>query len=647
MEMERIERAYELLSVTEKNHTQTIRNAYRKVIKINKKNETLTPELSSEAKAAMYLLIERRKRMKSEVVIQRDAQLHDEIRVRMNAKKFFAPRLWFKIALPIIIWAILQEIIMASTDIVDNIFVNWMKDDQIQGLAQLQDDIKTFWGNVTIADLDAAGLSHEYLNLTYHAGQIAVNGVTASNQLYTIMYCVVSGACYGIGVYSAQFYGAGNKERLRNVTALKFYFTLSVAGLFAMIAIPGITEPLIKFTTNPGAAIARPGVNADVLTRFHYIQHEAAVLATNEGIKYFRTIFWSYLLLAVNESIITSLRETRRPIYSFIMSIVSLLTNCVLNLFLTAPNFLGSFHGLGVQGTAIATALSRVIQLLVISLVIAIKRFEFFPVFRSFAIPFTLARQVLLKAAPIIFNELLYAFGQVLIVKLKGMYSVEVLTANAMYATVIAALLSPLYHGLNAGISVFVGNELGANRFDIAQYNAHHLIFTSIIIGLMFGLIMMGVSFVVPDILFSAANAEAKRNATWMMFSFGIVYPIYVICNSCYSIMRTGGSMWGAFLMDSGMVWTIQIPLLAACILLYKNNVWHVDYIWIHIITLTFYVVQTTLAVVIYTRKTWVRNVIDGSKSEQNEMRDQKKLAKKASDKLKKDAKAHQENQQG
>jgi Na+-driven multidrug efflux pump len=258
-----------------------------------------------------------------------------------------------------------------------------------------------------------------------------------------------------------------------------------------------------------------------------------------------------------------------------------------------------------------------------------------------------LARQVLLKAAPIIFNELLYAFGQVLIVKLKGMYSVEVLTANAMYATVIAALLSPLYHGLNAGISVFVGNELGANRFDIAQYNAHHLIFTSIIIGLMFGLIMMGVSFVVPDILFSAANAEAKRNATWMMFSFGIVYPIYVICNSCYSIMRTGGSMWGAFLMDSGMVWTIQIPLLAACILLYKNNVWHVDYIWIHIITLTFYVVQTTLAVVIYTRKTWVRNVIDGSKSEQNEMRDQKKLAKKASDKLKKDAKAHQENQQG
>jgi Na+-driven multidrug efflux pump len=292
MEMERIERAYELLSVTEKNHTQTIRNAYRKVIKINKKNETLTPELSSEAKAAMYLLIERRKRMKSEVVIQRDAQLHDEIRVRMNAKKFFAPRLWFKIALPIIIWAILQEIIMASTDIVDNIFVNWMKDDQIQGLAQLQDDIKTFWGNVTIADLDAAGLSHEYLNLTYHAGQIAVNGVTASNQLYTIMYCVVSGACYGIGVYSAQFYGAGNKERLRNVTALKFYFTLSVAGLFAMIAIPGITEPLIKFTTNPGAAIARPGVNADILTRFHYIQHEAAVLATNEGIKYFRTIFW-------------------------------------------------------------------------------------------------------------------------------------------------------------------------------------------------------------------------------------------------------------------------------------------------------------------------------------------------------------------
>lgn len=196
------------------------------------------------------------------------------------------------------------------------------------------------------------------------------------------------------------------------------------------------------------------------------------------------------------------------------MSIVSLVTNCILNLFLTAPVFLGDFEGLGVTGTALATAISRVLQFIVIMGVISIKRFEFFPVWRSFSIPPKIGTQVILKATPIIINELLYAFGQVLIVKLKGMYSVEVLTANAMYTTVIAALLSPIYHGMNAGISVFVGNELGANRLDIAEYNGTHLLKTSVVIGVIFGLLLMGLSFVVPDLLFSNANDEAKRNAT-------------------------------------------------------------------------------------------------------------------------------------
>jgi Na+-driven multidrug efflux pump len=621
MEESRLAAARELINATEDMHSETIRSHYRKSVKALKDRNELTDEKKLELKDSMFLLIRQRKNNKIVKRMSLDGELHIQIRERMTKKKkFFAPKLWFKLALPIIIWAILQEIIMASTDIVDNIFVNWMSNDQIDGLSQLRDYISSHWAGVDPSLLLQNHLSADYADLNYNAGQIAVNGVTASNQLYTIMFCVVSGACYGMGVYSAQYFGAGNKERLRNITALKFYFTISVAGVFAIFALPGITKPLIEFTTNPGAdpsighydLIKETAVNADnIMLKYHYIQHWAANLATEQGIKYYRFIFWSYFLLAINESIITSLRETRRPIYSFIMSIVSLATNCVLNLFLTAPKFITGFTGLGVEGTALATAISRVLQFMVIFIVIGIKRFEFFPVWSSFSISRQVGSRVILKALPIIINELLYAFGQVLIVKLKGMYSVEVLTANAMYTTVIAALLSPIYHGMNAGISVFVGNELGANRLDIAEYNANHLMKTSIVVGLIFGLLLIGLSFFVPDLLFSNANDEAKRNATWMLFSFGCVYPIFIICNGCYSILRTGGSMWGAFLMDSGMVWTIQIPLLALFILLNKYQVLEMDYIYIHVITMGFYIVQSTLAYFVYRKKTWLRNVID------------------------------------
>lgn len=530
--------------------------------------------------------------------------------------RWFASRAWYAAALAIILWAIFQEIIMASTDIVDNIFVNFLHEDQVKGLDLLTTEISNSgWDFISENQLISAGLSADYWQMRYQAGQVAVNGVTASNQMYTIMFCMVSGFCYGCGIYSAQYFGAKDYHKLRQITMLKIYVVFSITLVFALMSIPGITKHIIEFTTEPKYTekptqiLSSASSSAEIQAWYKYFQYRSATLSTEQGEMYYRIIAPSYLLLVINEVAITSLRETRRPLISFWMSLIALSTNCLMNLFLTSPSFLADFQGLGVRGTAIATFSARILQTLFIVSFLAIKRYEFIPHWNSFKIERRLFGKSMTKAMPILFNELLFAFAAVIQVKFKGMYSVEALTANAIFATVTFAIFSPLYHGLNAGITVFVGNSLGAGKLDEAQHNAKYLMGLGFMIAIVASAALLGMSFVVPPIMFSSANAEAQRIAVWMLFIYGCIYPATMLANAAYSVMRAGGAVWSATLLDGVFNWTIEIPLLIILILLTTNQVIDLDIIYIHLAVTACEIIKAVWGIVLYKKKRWVNNL--------------------------------------
>jgi Na+-driven multidrug efflux pump len=220
------------------------------------------------------------------------------------------------------------------------------------------------------------------------------------------------------------------------------------------------------------------------------------------------------------------------------MAVIALGFNCIGNVILTNQLVLGE-NALGVRGSAIATAIARALQTIFILTLLSIKKFEFIPTLKSFVIQRRIVMNTTSKAMPILFNEFLFAFGTVVMVKLRGKYSVEALTANAIYATITMGVFSPLYHGMNAGITVFVGNELGANNLKAAEYNAKHLYVLAVLTGLIAGAVLVGLSGVIPNVW--DINQEAKRIASQMLLFYGILYFGIMIANSAYSIQRAGG----------------------------------------------------------------------------------------------------------
>lgn len=546
--------------------------------------------------------------------------LHTKKKVK---KRFLANKQWYKVALAIILWSVLQEIIMASTDLIDNIFVNMLLDKHIDGYDEFISFISgSGWTSVSKDQLTSLGLGSLYGdNIFYSPGQIGVNGVSASNQLFIMMFAMVSGFCYGAGIFGAQYFGAGEYQKLKQITTLKIYLVLGITFMFVIFGLPGIVEHMIGFTTHPkfvekpDFSLTANSSQQEIEQMYQYIQYRFAVLSTEQGAKYYSIVSLSYPLLTINYVAITALRETRRPFYSFAMSFIALFANLLCNIFLTAPTFLG-YDGFGILGVGLGTVASRTLQTCFVIGLLWIKKFEFIPSWKHFAIHPVIIKTSFKKTVPILGNETLFAFGQVLQVKLRSEYSVDSLTANAMYETVLMAFFSPMYHGLNAGISTLVGNELGAKNFDKARYNANQLMKLSFMIAIIFMAIFSWFSFMIPGLIFKGASSESLRIGRWMIFIYAMTYPC-ILLNSCvYSILRAGGNVYSAFSMDSGFNWVFQIPTLAVLILFNTkvnktNGFVNLDIIYVHLIVCMFEVVKVIPAQIFYHRGKWVNNVIE------------------------------------
>jgi len=527
--------------------------------------------------------------------------------------KFFASKKWYATALVLILLATLQEIIMESTDLVDNFFASSIQKN-VHGYQELFNEIKYIFGADNVyhvkAVWDSWGLGN-YVGYHYTAGQLAINGVAASNQLYFIMFAILSGVCYGFGVFNAQYYGAEKYKELQQVTLLKIYVCLIIC-LIVLILSQVCGYEMISFTTTPKYA-SRPEIVAQLkpedkdlaIQWFKYFEYRAASISTLEGAEYFKIVALSYPLLAINIAFITTLRETGRAGLAVWISVIALSTNCFMNPFLIEPNFIANFNGIGVQGAAIATSASRILQLVFIIVLFSYKRYKFIP--RNWwHFDGYVTKRAFQKVWPIVLNEIFWSVGMVVQVKLRAYYSLDALTANAIFSTIIAALYTPLYHGFAAGTSVLVGSRLGANNLEEAEYNGKHLVILSFLVGIIAGLILVAGGWFLPELLFVNNTPETFRIAHWMLFAYGLWYPCLMIAATSYAIIRTGGAVMNAFVLDALFTWLVPVPLLA--ILIFTSNL---DIIYIVLIMQSVDSLKVIWALIILKRKKWVKNLIE------------------------------------
>ena len=370
-------------------------------------------------------------------------------------------------------------------------------------------------------------------------GTEQMSGVSIANQLMFVFNLCVFGGISGAGIFSAQFQGAGNHEGVRHCFRYKLYVcAILISGALAIFLLGG-RDLIMRYLHDEGAA-GRVEVT---------LEH---------GLAYLRIMLLGLLPFALTQVYAGTLREcgeTKLPMYA---GITAVFVNLAFNWLLIFGNL--GFPKLGVEGAAIATVLSRYVELTIVVVYTQLnaERHPFVRgLYRSLRVPRRLARDITVKGMPLLVNEALWSTGMAVLAQCYSVRGLNVVAAMNISST-ISNLFAVTVFSMGSATAILVGQSLGANDMDEAKSRAWRLLAFSIAISVGTLMAMNLFAPLIPRVY--NTSDEVRALATRLLRVYAFCMPLMSFCHSAYFTLRSGGKTLITFLFDSGYTWAIAVP---------------------------------------------------------------------------------------
>jgi putative MATE family efflux protein len=250
------------------------------------------------------------------------------------------------------------------------------------------------------------------------------------------------------------------------------------------------------------------------------------------------------------------------------MGMAVLMTSMATNTFLNWIFIFGKLGApaLGVKGAALATLISRVIELAITALY-AFRNVRFRLDVRAMLRPgMAIFRDFMRYSAPVVVNETLWSFGFSLYAVVIGHMRNAVAGVAAYTITLtIERLLSAVYFGVGSSAAILVGGALGAGD----REGAHTAGVTMLSVTALFGFAACGVTaalsmFVVIPYVFPlfGASEETVRYGREMLIVVTAATPFraFNFCN-IVGVLRGGGDVRAGVFLDIGAMYCVALPL--------------------------------------------------------------------------------------
>ena len=380
-------------------------------------------------------------------------------------------------------------------------------------------------------------------------GTEQMSGVAIANQLLFVFNLCVFGGMAGPGIFSAQFQGANNQEGVRNCFRYKLYLGIALIAVTSSVFLLG------------GKAL---------ISRFLHDEADPVRVETTlrHGIRYLRLMLLGLPPFVMSQIYASTLRESGETRLPMIAGIVAVFVNLFFNYILIFGHL--GFSPMGVAGAAIATIISRFVELTIVVVFSHAnsQRYRFVKgVYRHWAIPGKLAQDITVKGLPLLINEFLWSLGMT---KLNQCYSLRGLDVVAAMniASTISNLFAVTIFSTGGATAIIVGQRLGSNDLEGARTISWRLIAFNVFAAVCTGLVMFFVSPFIPRVY--NTTPEVRALAVTLLRIFALCMGMMAYANSAYFILRSGGKTMITFLFDSGYTWVVAVP--AAWLLIHLTS---------------------------------------------------------------------------
>lgn len=442
-------------------------------------------------------------------------------------------------------------------------------------------DTKTFYKTYTkiVIPLMLQGMITKFVSMVDNLmigqlGDTSIAAVAMGNKILDILMFTIFGVSAAVSVFIAQYYGAKNQQKQQEV----FRVGLLMSGVVLLVA------GAILFIFPKGL------MN-------YFVQDENIQKIV---LNYISLLFVGYFPFVISINYSTALKvvgQVKMPLFA---SMCGVAVNVIGNYLLIFGNF--GMPAMGVQGAAIATVVSRILEFGI--LIIFVKRYRFSfdtKLSQIFHIPKPLLKEVITRSFPLTINEIIWSFGQATILKTYGFRGNEVLAGLAVTETT-SSIFFAFAHGIAGATPIFISQLLGANQFKEAYQNGLRLLKSTVVGSVLLGILMFSMSFIVPNLY--QISAVSHEVATRTIQIGACMFWVYLTNAQCYFILRAGGDMRSTLVVDGLYIWTITIPTIS--IVAYMTNI---PIIWLYIVGQCCDFGKLIISLMMFFKKKWLKNI--------------------------------------
>lgn len=370
-------------------------------------------------------------------------------------------------------------------------------------------------------------------------GTEQMSGVAIVNQLIFVYNLCLFGAVSGAGIFTAQYFGQKNQDGVRQTMRFKIY-TVAVITVIAVLLLLGGGDPLINtYLQGEGSA------SSAAATLYH-------------GRHYLFVMLLGLPAFALSQVYSSTLRECGETVLPMKAGIAAVCVNLLFN-YLLIYGKLG-FPTLGVVGAAVATVLSRYVELAIV-LIHVHRKAEEYPyvqgLYKSLHVSASLVKKILLKGSPLLINETLWAAGMAILTRCYSVHSLNVVAALNISNT-INNVFNIVFIALGDSVAIVVGQLLGAGQMKEARDTDNKMIVFSVACCIGIALVMLVCAPLFP--MLYNTDPEVRTLARWLITITAVFMPQNAFLHAAYFTLRSGGRTIVTFLFDSVFVWVVSIP---------------------------------------------------------------------------------------
>jgi putative MATE family efflux protein len=410
-----------------------------------------------------------------------------------------------------------------------------------------------------------------------HLGDTAVASVGLGNRIQFVMLIILSGLAAGVGVLSAQYFGAGKNGQISPIIIK----TLAIGA--------GVLLPVVLLTFFLGDLVIGLGTTDQIII--------------NTGKTYLWVTMPSLAFVVVVMVFENALRGLGQVKFSMVLGMIAIAINIALNYWLINGGL--GIDALGVTGAAWATFIARGIHASLIVLWLYKIKHVVFPQ-RPIGNEFYDTAQwihLIRLVWPMMVSFGVWSLGTFIYQLIYGRIGTQELAVMSLMAP-LEGLLVAFFFGFASACSIMVGQRLGQDAFSSAWFVARGFAISAPIVTLILGWAMWSLESIV---FMPYGNLDqdtlAVAHDIFMLITFGTCIKVFNMTVSM-GILRAGGDNKHCLLIDFSGMWIIGIPLTFAAAFYFSLPIY-----WVVLITYTEEVVKSVLFVYRFKAKYWLRNL--------------------------------------